>query len=41
MLDEGFSGDAARERDVGGARAFGFDELREDIVFGIQEQARG
>jgi hypothetical protein len=37
MLDEGFSGDAARERDVGGNRTFGFDGLR-DIVFGIQEQ---
>lgn len=37
MLDEGFSGDAARERDVGGTRTFGFDGLR-DIVFGIQEQ---
>jgi hypothetical protein len=37
MLEEGFRGDAARERDVGGSRTFGFDGLR-DIVFGIQEQ---
>ena len=32
MLDEGFIGDAARERDVGGTSTFDFDGLR-DIMF--------